>query len=115
LALLKKLYRDNQNVKVVAFAGAVVDLLERENTPFYVRGIRNTIDFEYENQNSFANKKLKDDIITIYIPAEQDALQISSTLVRNSAHFKKEYGEYIPKEIAEDIYKLFDEKFGGRR
>jgi pantetheine-phosphate adenylyltransferase len=115
LVLLKKLYRDNQNVKVVAFAGAVVDLLERENTPFYVRGIRNTIDFEYENQNSFANKKLKDDIITIYIPAEQDALQISSTLVRNSAHFKKEYGEYIPKEIAEDIYKLFDEKFGGRR
>jgi pantetheine-phosphate adenylyltransferase len=110
LALLKKLFLSEKNVKVISFDGAVVDLLEEEHTPFYVRGIRNTIDFEYENQNFFANKKLKDDIITIYIPAEQDALQISSTLVRNSAHFKKQFREYIPEEIAEDIYALFDKK-----
>jgi pantetheine-phosphate adenylyltransferase len=110
LGLLKKLFCGNTNVKVISFDGAVVDLLEEEGTPYYVRGIRNTIDFEYENQNFFANKKLKDDIVTIYIPAEQDALQISSTLVRNSAHFKKQYKDYIPKAIAEDIYALFDKK-----
>jgi pantetheine-phosphate adenylyltransferase len=110
LFLLNKLYKDNKNVKVRSFSGAAVDLLEEEGTQFYVRGIRNTIDFEYENQNAFANKKLKDDIITIYIPAEQSALQISSTLVRNSAHFKKEFKDYIPKEIADDIFSLFDKK-----
>jgi pantetheine-phosphate adenylyltransferase len=110
LALLNKLYKNNKNVRVRSFDGAAVDLLEEENTPFYVRGIRNTIDFEYENQNAFANKKLKSDIITIYIPAEQSALQISSTLVRNSAHFKKEFKDYIPTEIADDIFSLFDKK-----
>jgi pantetheine-phosphate adenylyltransferase len=110
LYLLNKLYGGNTNIKVRKFDGAVVDLLNEEGTPFYVRGIRNTIDFEYENQNAFANKKLKDDIITIYIPAEQGELQISSTLVRNSAHFKKDYKDYIPAVIAEDIYAMFDKK-----
>jgi pantetheine-phosphate adenylyltransferase len=110
LNLLKKLFKDEKGVRVISFNGAVVDLLEKENTPFYVRGIRNTIDFEYENQNFFANKKLKDDIITIYMPAEQDMLQVSSTLVRNSVHFKKDYSYCVPASIADDIKNIMEKK-----
>ena len=101
--LLEKLFKDEKRVRVEIFSGAAVDLLERENTPFYVRGVRNTIDFEYENANFFANKKLKKDIITLYIPAEQDCLQISSTLVKNSVKFNKEYKDYVPAEIIGDF------------
>lgn len=104
--LLEKLFSDRKAVRVVRFGGAAVDLLEKENTRFYVRGVRNTVDFEYENMNFFANKKLKDDLITLYIPAEQELLQVSSTLVRNSVHFNKSYREYVPAEIAEDIDRL---------
>ena len=108
--LLCKLFRDDKRVKVIVFKGAVVDLLEQENTPFYVRGIRNTVDFEYENANFFANKKLKKDIVTVYLPAEQDSLHISSTLVKNSVKFKKQYADYVPDEILPDIIKLLEEK-----
>ena len=101
--LLEKLFADEKRIRVETFEGAAVDILEKENTPFYVRGVRNTIDFEYENANFFANKKLKNDIITLYVPAEQDSLQISSTLVKNSVKFKKDYSEYIPEEIAQDF------------
>ncbi|MDE6105332.1 MAG: pantetheine-phosphate adenylyltransferase [Clostridia bacterium] len=104
--LIEKLYKNDNRVKVVIFGGAVVDLLEKENTPFYVRGVRNTVDFEYENQNFFANKKLKEDIVTIYIPAEQQSLHISSTLVKNSVKFNKDFKDYIPEEIYEDLLKL---------
>lgn len=109
-ALLCKLFKGDKRIKVTVFEGAVVDLLERENTPFYVRGIRNTVDFEYENANFFANKKLKNDIVTIYLPAEQDSLQISSTLVKNSIKFKKQYAEYVPPEILQDILTLLEHK-----
>lgn len=110
LSLLEKLCADEERIEVVSFAGAVVDLLEREGTPFYVRGVRNTVDFEYENQNFFANKKLKSDIVTLYLPAEQDKLQVSSTLVRNSVHFKKDFKDYIPKKIADDLFALLDQR-----
>lgn len=108
--LLNKLFAAEKRVRIITFDGAVVDLLERENTPFYVRGLRNTVDFEYENANWFANKKLKKDIITLYIPAVQESLHVSSSLVRNSFAFKKEFKDCIPDEIYEDIRKLIKDK-----
>ena len=101
---------DEVVVAVMVNEGAVVDLLEKENTPFYVRGIRNTVDFEYENANFFANKKLKKDIVTVYLPAEQESLQISSTLVKNSVKFKKDFSDYVPSEILQDILTLLEKK-----
>lgn len=104
--LLKKLFKNEPRVRVEIFGGAAVDILEKENTPFYVRGVRNTVDFEYENADYFANARLKKDIVTIYIPAEQDDIQVSSTLVKNSVKFGKDYSAYIPAEIQADFINL---------
>lgn len=110
LQLLSELFEDNPNVKVTLFEGAAVDLLEREKTPFYVRGVRDSIDFEYENRDNFASKKLKEDLITIYLPAEQEQLHISSSLVRNSIKFKKEYDSYIPQKILKTLKNILEKK-----
>lgn len=110
LALLNKLFKDKKGVKVTYFYGAAVDLLQRENTAFYVRGVRNTIDFEYENADYFASKKLMPGLVEIYFPAEQDKIQVSSTLVRNSVKFNKDYKDYIPEEILDDVIKLTEGK-----
>lgn len=110
LTLLRELFGAEKRVKVISFDGAVVDLLKRENTPFYVRGVRDIIDFEYENRNHFASKKLMNGLITIYLPAEQDSLHISSTLVRNSVKFNKEFYDYIPPEIQGSVRKILEAK-----
>jgi len=110
MTLLKELFKDNPRVKVVQFEGAAVDLLERENTPFYVRGVRDSIDFEYENRDAFASKKLKDDLVTIYFPAEQEELHVSSSLVRNSIKFKKDYESYIPAKILGLLKEILEKK-----
>ncbi len=110
LSLLKKLFSDEPRVKVISFGGAVVDLLKKENTPFYVRGVRDTIDFEYENRNYFASKKLMPEMVTLYLPAEQEELHVSSTLVRNSVKFKKDFAAYIPQEIAADVMSMLENK-----
>ena len=108
--LLKKLFADEKRVKVCVFYGAAVDLLERENTNFYVRGVRDCIDFEFENRNYYASKKLKNNLIEIYIPAEQENLHISSTAVRTSVRFKKEYLQYIPASIQKDLLEMLKNK-----
>lgn len=108
--LLEGMFCGENRIRVEIFEGAAVDILEKEHTPFYVRGVRNTIDFEYENANYFANKKLKDDIITIYIPAEQNDLQISSTLVKNSVKFHKDFNDYLPEEIRSNFLEMIKNK-----
>ncbi|MCI8988728.1 MAG: pantetheine-phosphate adenylyltransferase [Clostridia bacterium] len=109
-ALLEKLYGGEKRVRVVLFVGAAVDLLESENTRFYVRGLRNTVDFEYETADHFASKKLKKDLVTLYVPAEQESLHISSSLVRNSRKFKKDFLSYVPEKILSDVIRLMEEK-----
>ncbi|MGN0823974.1 MAG: pantetheine-phosphate adenylyltransferase [Candidatus Coproplasma sp.] len=110
MQLLKELFKDNPAVKVIQFEGAAVDLLEKEGTPFYVRGVRDSIDFEYENRDAFASKKLKEDLITIYLPSEQEEMHISSSLVRNSIKFKKDYENYIPKRILNTLKNILEKK-----
>lgn len=95
--LLKEFYKDNGRIKVIKWNGAIIDLLKLEKTNIFVRGVRNSTDFEYEMQNFYMNKALDKDIIEIYIPCEQDKLHISSTFVRNLMLLGKPYEQYIPK------------------
>lgn len=108
--LLHILYGANPKVRVRTYEGPVVRLLEEEQTPFYVRGVRDTIDFAYENRNFYANKKLKQDIITLYVPAPQEELEISSTLVRNSVVFQTEYDDYLPSSIVSAYHAMVAKK-----
>lgn len=110
MEMLRALFEDEPRVKVVQFEGAAVDLLEREGTPFYVRGVRDSIDFEYENRDAFASKKLKDDLVTVYFPAEQEELHVSSSLVRNSIKFRKDYESYIPEKIVGLLANILEKK-----
>lgn len=108
--LLEKLFCGNPAVKVVIFEGAAVDLLKQENTVFYVRGVRSGIDFEYETADYYASKKLMPGLVELYIPAEQDKIQVSSTLVKNSIKFKKQLFDYVPEEIESDFLAMLEEK-----
>ena len=101
--MISSVYRCEPRVRVVTWGGAIVDLLKRENTPFYVRGIRNFRDFDYETADFYASRKLDPGMITIYLPAEQEHLHISSTLVKNSIAFEKPFKDYLPKAVFEYI------------
>lgn len=110
MCLLNKLFRGVKGVKVRTFSGAAVDLLKEEGTPFYVRGVRDAIDFEYENRNHYASKRLMPEIISIYLPCKQNHLHVSSTLVRNSIKFSKDFADLVPSCIYADVLAMSEDK-----
>ncbi len=85
-------------------------MLARENTPFYVRGVRNTVDFEYENADLYASRKLYPEMTAVYLPAEQDSIHVSSTLVKNCIAFGKDFSQYVPAEIYVDLCDILEKK-----
>ncbi|MBR1974805.1 MAG: pantetheine-phosphate adenylyltransferase [Clostridia bacterium] len=97
---------NNPRLRVIAFTGTVAELLEKENTKIYVRGIRNGVDLDFENANFYASKKLDKDLITVYFPCEQELLHVSSSMVRNSLKFGTPIDEYVTKEVKEYITKV---------
>lgn len=49
-------------------------------------------------------------MVAVYIPAVQEELQVSSTLIRNSVKFAKDYSAYVPDEILDDLNRILEKK-----
>lgn len=109
-ALLEKAFGKYKNVRVTAFSGLLVDLLKREDTRFYVRGVRNSTDYEYETLENYINSDMYNDLITIYLPTRQELLHISSSLVKDAIRFGENVDKYIPEEIREDLNRLTEKR-----
>jgi pantetheine-phosphate adenylyltransferase len=101
--MLALTFGKDPRIKVVVAEGTVAELLEKENTKFYVRGIRNSIDLDYENANFYASKKLDPELTAVYIPSVQENLHVSSSIVRNSLKFETPFDDYVTKEVKEYI------------
>ena len=97
--------KNNPRVRIVTTTGTVAELLQKENTKFYARGIRNSIDLDYENANFYASKKLDPDLTAVYLPCPQELLHVSSSMVRNSLKFHTPIEEYVTKEVKAYIEK----------
>ena len=104
--MLRPMFPNEERVKIVFFTGTAAELLKREGTNIYVRGLRNTVDFEYENANYFASRKLDKEMLTVYLPCRQELLHVSSTMVKNSLRFHTPIDEYVTDEVKKYIYAL---------
>ena len=101
--MIREVFSGEPRVRGVRWEGVIVGLLGRGGTDIYVRGVRNAVDFEYENADFFASRDLSDTLITLYLPAEQKHLQVSSTLVKNCIAFGKPYRDYVPAAVYDII------------
>lgn len=101
--MIGKVYAGEPRVKVTVWGGPIVELLKAENTPFYVRGVRNAVDCAYETEDFYASKDLFPDLVTLFLPAEQCHTHISSTLVKNAIAFGTSYQTYVPAAVYEYI------------
>ena len=101
--LIKKVTNEIENVEVVSCNGLLVDLLKEYNANVVLKGLRNSIDFEYELQMSYMNRELDSNIETICMMSSPNNLHISSSCVKQVAKFGGNIEGLVPKEIVSDI------------
>ena len=101
---------DESRVRVIDVEGTVAQLLEKENTKIYVRGIRNGVDLDFENANFYASRKLDPNFTAVYLPCPQELLHVSSSMVRNSLKFATPIDEYVSEAVEKYILKKEEAK-----
>lgn len=89
------LYKDEPRIHVVSYEGLTTDFAQSIGAKFIIRGVRNTIDFEYERNIADVNRMLTG-IDTLLLISESQYATISSSVVRELAHFGKDIGKYLP-------------------
>lgn len=106
IEMLKQVCKKYPNVEVVYHEGLLVDLLKEKGATYSVRGVRNNTDYLYENNMHFVNKKLYPEIVTIFMPCDENLLEVSSTAVREAIERDNDYQNYVSKEVYDIIEKL---------
>lgn len=89
------LYKDEPRIHVVSYEGLTTDFAQSIGAKFIIRGVRNAIDFEYERNIADVNRMLTG-IDTLLLISESQYATISSSVVRELAHFGKDIGKYLP-------------------
>ena len=92
---IKALYEDEPRIHVVSYEGLTTDFAQSIGAQFIIRGVRNAIDFEYERNIADINRMLTG-IDTILLISEPQYAAISSSMVRELAHFGKDISPYLP-------------------
>lgn len=95
-----------EKCRIVEFSGLLVDFMSKMGVKTILRGIRAAPDFEYEFQMSFANKKLKPGIETIFIPTGEGMHFISSTMVKMIASIGGDISPFVPQNVNQAIKNL---------
>lgn len=98
LVAIQRIYSNEPRVRVEVYEGLTVDFALKNHAQFILRGVRSTLDFEYERNIAEANKQLSG-IETILLYTRPEYAHISSTLVRDLHSHGKDISAYLPKTI----------------
>lgn len=99
LEMVKKTFADYPTVEVVTFTGLTVDFCTKIGAKYILRGLRNTIDFEYERSIADMNQALVPTVETVFIMTQPQHSAISSTIVREIIKSNGNAVQFLPKGI----------------
>lgn len=106
LEIIKKIYSDNERVRVVSGSGATVDVAFSYGCNVIIRGLRNVSDFDYEFQLEKVNKKLSDGKIkTVCLFSSGNLGFVSSSMIRELIRLDKDISDYVDNMVKEEVLK----------
>ena len=108
LRLIRRLYENNPKVSCVAYSTLTGELAEEMGAGAIIRGVRNSIDFEYERTMAQTNKRLFPGITTVILLTPPELNDVSSSTVRELLQFGRDVKEFVPEGI--DISNYLEQK-----
>ena len=82
IEMIEEIYVDTPEVTVLAFEGLLVDFAVSVGAQAIIRGLRAATDFEYELQMALMNRRLQDQIETLFMVPHEEFTFVSSSLVK---------------------------------
>ena len=105
--MLKECLSGFKNVAVDSFKGLVVERAKQVGAMGIIRGLRAVSDFEYEFQMALMNRKLADDITTIFLMPHEKYTYLNSTIIRNLASLKSDVSDFVPTVVQNALKNKF--------
>lgn len=102
--LITDIYKSDNRVRVKSYSTLTGDFAREVGATILVRGVRNTVDFEFERTIEATNRQLFPELTTVLISTPAEYMHISSSMVRELLAFGRDVKEYLPQNIKIENY-----------
>ena len=97
--LLKKTTAHLKNVEIDSFSGLLSEYAVQKNCNTMVRGLRAVSDYEYEMQMALVNKKLNENLETLFMVSSSEFVYLSSSIVKEISMLGGDIGWFVPEAV----------------
>ena len=102
-SLFKDLRLNKNRILIIPFNTLTINLCKKYKAKVIVRGLRAVSDFEYEFQLAGMNKKLNEQIETIFLMSDVENQIISSKFVKEIAKLDGKINKFLTKSVEKKL------------
>jgi pantetheine-phosphate adenylyltransferase len=99
ITYIEQTFRNHSAISVVTYAELTAEFARKNGARYLLRGIRNTTDFEYENSISQINRKLYNDLESVFLITSPQFAWISSSIIREVHGYGGDVSGYLPYKL----------------
>ena len=107
-ALFADLKLNKKKIIIVSFSSLTTDLCKRYKSNIILRGLRAVSDFEYEFQLAGMNRKLNDNIETIFLMSDVENQIISSKFVKEIVKLNGDIKKFTTKSTIKSLKEKYE-------
>jgi len=107
-ALFYDLKLDKKKIDVISFKSLTTDLCKKYKSNIILRGLRAVSDFEYEFQLAGMNRKLNNNIETIFLMSDVENQIISSKFVKEIVRLKGDIKKFTTKSTIKSLKEKYE-------
>jgi len=107
IVMFKKATKGYRNLVIEGFDGLLVDYVKERKAVAIIRGLRAVSDFEHEMQMALMNRRLDEDIETVFLMPNEEYSFITSTIVKEAASYGGDVSSLVPKGVVAKLRKRF--------
>ena len=108
LEMSQKSLEHLKNIEIIVNHGLTIDVARKYNAVAIIRGIRAVSDFDYEFQIALANRKIENEIHTIFMMPDEKYTYLSSSIVRELASYGEDVSFFVNEFVAEKLKNKFN-------
>ncbi|MBL4647929.1 MAG: pantetheine-phosphate adenylyltransferase [Gammaproteobacteria bacterium] len=106
VSLAKQVLTPRNNVEVCDFDNLLIDFVKQKKANIILRGLRAVADFEYEFQLTWMNRRIANNIETVFLMPSENHTYISSTLVKEVARLQGKVSPFVPPVVEAALKQL---------
>lgn len=91
-------------VTIKPFEGLLVDFATANGATMIVRGLRNVTDFDYEFQMTAMNRRMREEVETVFLLSDASTQAIASRLVKEIARMGGNARPFLSPAVANALY-----------